>query len=232
MIYQELETRLGHAFQKPEYLDSALTHRSYFFENRSTSPQHFERLEFLGDAVLGLIISDFLMQAYLQQEEGELTKWRASLVNETALAELARELDLQNLLRLGKSEVNQREQLSSRVLSSALEAVIGAVYLDAGFSKTKELVEKLFHTRLEQLDHTHHYAADFKTRLQEFCQKQFKKTPTYKLVSSDGPDHAKFFNTEVSVGNKVMAIGRGGSRRASEQEAARIALENIEGVTP
>jgi ribonuclease III len=227
MIYQELQARLGHTFNKPELLESALTHRSYYFENKATSPQHFERLEFLGDAVLGLVVSNFLMRAFLQQEEGELTKWRASLVNEATLAEIAKELELQNLLRLGKSEDHQRNLLSSRVLSSALEAIFGAVYMDAGFAVAQELVEKLFQSRFENLDPVLHFAADFKTRFQEYCQKYFKHTPTYKLISSEGPDHAKFFNTEVSVGSKVLAVGRGGSRRASEQEAARLALEGV-----
>lgn len=228
MICPEIQAHLGHTFKNEDLLLAALTHRSFYFENRETCAQDNERLEFLGDAVLGLVISDHLMHAFAASEEGELTKWRASLVNENTLAEMAREWGLQKYLRLGKSEDAQRDRLSARVLSSSLEALFGAVYWDAGFEKARERVSAAFAHRLENLDLTLYYAADFKTRLQEYCQKAFKTTPTYELVGTEGPAHARRFETKVCFGRTESAVGHGSSRRLSEQEAARLALALVE----
>src|SRR5262249_23527765 len=139
---------LGHQFNDPILLQKALTHRSYFFENRATSPGHFERLEFLGDAVLDLVLSETLMKCFPQVEEGTLSKWRASLVNEATLGDIARSLELGKFLFLGKSEETQRGSLRPRLLASAFEAVLAALYLDAGIEKTREFIEAKFSSRI------------------------------------------------------------------------------------
>lgn len=223
-MHSAFQARLGHTFHDLQLLEKALTHRSYFFENRATSPGHFERLEFLGDAVLDLILSETLMKAFPQVDEGTLSKWRASLVNENTLAEVAKGLNIADYLYLGKSEAGQRHQLRPRLLSSALEAVLGAFYLDAGIEKVRAFIDHQFATRLETLDMTNEFAADFKTRLQELTQSRHRLVPEYRMLSSEGPEHAKNFTYEVFVNEKRLGVGSGHSRKAAEQEAARDAL--------
>ena len=218
--------RLGHTFKDAQLLVKALTHRSYYFENRGTSPGHFERLEFLGDAVLDLVLSETLIKAFPQVEEGTLSKWRASLVNEMSLSEIATQLDLGKYLFLGRSEANQR--LRPRLLASAFEAVLGALYLDAGLEATRGFIEKEFSTRIERLDTENEYAADFKTRLQEWSQRRFRSVPEYRVISSEGPEHAKVFSVEVYVNDKHLGSGAGNSRKSAEQDAARDALTKEE----
>lgn len=216
--------QLGHAFDDPQLLEKALTHRSYYFENRATSPGHFERLEFLGDAVLDLVLSETLMKAFPQVDEGTLSKWRASLVNEATLADVARELNLGKYLFLGKSEDGQREALRARLLASAFEAVIAALYLDGGFEKVRAFIDHQFSSRLENLDMQNEFAADFKTRLQEWSQKQYHCVPEYRLTGAEGPEHAKNFTYEVYINDQHLGTGSGQSRKSAEQEAARVAL--------
>lgn len=223
-MFEPLNERLGHVFRDPTLLQKALTHRSYYFENRATSPGHYERLEFLGDAVLDLVLSETLMKAYPQVEEGTLSKWRASLVNEGTLAELSRELNLAQYIFLGRSEEAQRAQMRPRLLASAFEAVLGAIYLDGGLEVARAIIDKEFSSRVEKLDMRDEYAADFKTKLQEWTQKQFHCVPEYKLLASDGPEHAKTFVYEVYVNGKCLGQGTGNSRKGAEQAAAQDAL--------
>jgi ribonuclease-3 len=218
------QARLGHTFNDPLLLQKALTHSSYFYENRALSAGHYERLEFLGDAVLGLVTSEALMKAYPQVEEGTLSKWRASLVNETTLTEVAVSLDLAQFVFLGKSE--SRDRLRPRLLSSALEAVLGAVYLDGGLEKVRTLIEQQLASRIEILDMQVEFAADFKTRLQELTQRRFRVVPEYRLVEAVGPDHAKLFTYEVYVNDKCLGRGVGNSRKSAEQDAAQDALNH------
>lgn len=230
MTTEPLIARLGHEFHNRELLQKALTHRSYYFENRATSPGHFERLEFLGDAVLDLILSETLMKAYSQVDEGTLSKWRASLVNEEALAGVAAGIDLQKYLFLGRSEESQRENPRPRLLASAFEAVIGALYMDGGLDVSRAFIDREFSSRIHDLDATNEFANDFKTRLQEWTQKKFRVVPDYRLLETNGPEHAKEFTVEVSINGKVMGKGTGGSRKGAEQSAAQDALtkEGIE----
>lgn len=220
----ELEGRLGHKFSRPDLLQVALTHRSFYFENKEKSPGHFERLEFLGDAVLDLILSEILINGFIDADEGTLSKWRASLVNETTLSEIARSLELGRYLYLGRSEAVQRENARPRLLASALEAVIAAIYLDGGLEAARALIAREFSSRVASLDLKNEFATDFKTRLQEWSQKRHHLTPEYKLVEAQGPEHAKFFRYEVSVAEQSLAVGEGSSRKAAEQDAARLAL--------
>ncbi|NJL24433.1 MAG: ribonuclease III [Calothrix sp. SM1_5_4] len=224
---RELEGLLGHQFTRPELLKVALTHRSYHFENKEKSPGHFERMEFLGDAVLDLVLSETLMDHYPSQNEGTLSKWRASLVNETSLSTLAREMCLEKYLYLGKSEDPQRDNPRPRLLASAFEAVLAALYLDAGLAAVRAFVERKFAERLTTLDASNEYGADFKTRLQEWTQKHHRTTPDYKVLESTGPEHAKIFRVEVGVSGEILGHGEGASRKSAEQDAARSALEKI-----
>lgn len=226
-MFTELEGRIGHSFGRQDLLQVALTHRSFYFENKSSSPGHFERLEFLGDAVLDLVLSEILVNGFREVDEGTLSKWRASLVNETTLSEIARTLDLAKHMFLGKSEVSQRENPRPRLIASAFEAVIGGIYLDAGLEAARRFIMREFASRVAQLDAENEYATDFKTRLQEWSQKKFRMVPDYKLIETTGPEHAKIFRYEVIVAENKMAVGEGSSRKAAEQDAARLALNKI-----
>lgn len=227
-MLKDLEALLGHQFIQTDLLKVALTHRSYHFENRRTSQGHFERLEFLGDAVLDLVLSEALMNRYPDVDEGSLSKWRASLVNEATLSEIAREVHLENHLYLGKSEESQREKARPRLLASALEALLAAVYLDGGLDAARNTIGRLFAGRLSRLDAVNQYATDFKTRLQEWSQKKLHTVPEYRLIQSSGPEHAKTFRYEVLLQSRKMGEGNGFSRKAAEQEAARDALTKID----
>ncbi len=224
-MHTQFADQLGHVFKDIKLLQQALTHRSFYFENRSTSPGHNERLEFLGDTVLDLVLSETLMKAFPQVDEGTLSKWRASLVNENTLAEIAADLELGQYVYLGRSEEAQRELMRPRLLASAFEAVLAALYLDAGLEKTRTWIDKAFSSRIEALDTENEYAADFKTRLQEITQKRFRSVPDYRMLSADGPEHAKTFVYEVYVNDKRLGQGSGPSRKAAEQEAASNALK-------
>ena len=228
-MFEALNERLGHVFTDPSLLQKALTHRSFYFENRATSCGHYERLEFLGDAVLDLVLSETLMKAFPQVEEGTLSKWRASLVNESTLAEIARDLELAPYIFLGRSEEAQRGQMRPRLLASTFEAILGAIYLDAGLEAARNLIDREFASRVENLDPNDEFAADYKTKLQEWTQKQFHCVPEYKLLSSEGPEHAKTFTYEVIVNGKSLGRGTGQSRKGAEQAAAQDALskENL-----
>lgn len=225
-MFTELEGRLGHHFTRQDLLQVALTHRSYYFENKKNSPGHFERFEFLGDAVLDLVLSETLMNRFSDVDEGTLSKWRASLVNENTLGEIAKDLNLAAHLFLGNSET--RETARPRLLGSAFEAILAAIYLDAGLDKVRQVIEHVFDTRLHALDDQNQYAGDFKTRLQELTQKRSRTVPEYRLLSSHGPEHAKLFRYQVLIQEKPLGEGEGNSRKGAEQAAARNALEKMQ----
>ena len=227
-MLKTLEAQLGHQFIQIDLVKTALTHRSYHFENRAKSLGHFERLEFLGDAVLDLVLSEALMSRFPEVDEGSLSKWRASLVNESTLSDIAREINLGQHLYLGKSEEISRENARPRLLASALEALLAAVYLDGGMDPARSTIGRLFAGRLSQLDNVNQYATDFKTRLQEWSQKNLRVVPEYRLLSTDGPEHAKIFRYEVLLQGTKRGEGCGNSRKAAEQDAARAALNQID----
>lgn len=227
--FKNLEQKIGHAFVDGNRLKTALTHRSYHFDHKEESPGHFERFEFLGDAVLDLILSETLMEKYPEVDEGTLSKWRASLVNESTLADVARQLNLGRHLYLGRSENQNRETAESRprLLASAFEALIAALYLDAGLEKTRQLTNELFASLVERLDREVEFVLDYKTRLQEWAQKNLKILPEYRMTGSQGPEHAKIFEYEVLLNGERFGFGGGSSRKAAEQSAAKAALEKI-----
>lgn len=223
MILQE---KLGYQFKDLDLLERALTHKSFQNENAEISKGHNERLEFLGDAVLDLVLSDLLMKRFPHLSEGDLSKIRASLVNETILAEMAREFGLDQILRLGRGEILTGGSAKPRLLASTIEALIGAYYLDAGFGQVFSWVENLFEPRVENLDLNLHFANDYKTRLQELFQEKHKVAPRYVVTKEEGPDHQKTFYVEVRIEDRLLGTGCGRSKKLAEQDAARQILES------
>jgi len=218
--HQLLETGLGHRFVRPEHLAVALTHRS------SGDAENNEKLEFLGDAVLSLAMSDVLMARFPDAREGDLSKIRASLVNAEVLARKARELELGRWLRLGKGEEKSGGRDKPSILASAYEAVLGAVYLDAGYEPARAVIERQFAPDVEE--HLTVGLRDYKTRLQELTQRLFRETPAYTLVEESGPDHAKRFASEITIGGRTCGRGVGRSKKMAEQAAAADALAHPE----
>ena len=216
-----LEAGLGHRFVRPEHLRVALTHRS------TGEGTHNETLEFLGDAVLSLAISDLLMGAFPEAREGDLSKMRASLVNAEELAAKARWVDLGRWLLLGKGEERSGGREKEKILASAYEALLGAVYLDAGYEAARTVVAAHFATDL-------HGAVDvpgerdYKTRLQERTQRLYREIPVYTLTAEHGPDHAKEFVVELTVGGRMLGRGVGRSKKLAEQAAAMEALGTLD----
>lgn len=222
----DLEARLGYRFRQPALLQQALVHSSYAFENPEAGPDN-ERLEFLGDAVLNLMVSDLLVTAYPAAQEGQLTRWRAGLVNSRSLASLAQQLHLGAHLLLGRGEEQQGGRQKPSVLADALEAVIGAVYLDGGLTAVRQVVSRLLGEKLRQLP-GEVSEIDYKTRLQELLQKKTKQTPVYEIVAVQGPPHARRFTVAVRLGSALLGLGSGRSKKEAAQRAAAAALQDLD----
>ena len=218
-----LEERIGHRFRRPELLAAALTHRSAAAERPAGETEDNERLEFLGDAVLGLAAARHLAVEHPGAREGELSRLRAALVGEPALAAAARELDLGASLRLGRGEERSGGREKPSILAGALEALVGAVFLDAGWRSAYRLARAVFRGPAGQA-----LAAggglDAKTRLQELCQRRWREAPTYAVVERSGPAHRPHFAVEARLGGHLLGRGEGGSRKGAEQAAAGAAL--------
>lgn len=214
---RKLEESLGYSFSDPDLLLQALTHKSW------GSPDN-ERLEFLGDSVLELAVSHLLFFSLPQASEGDLSKARASLVREDFLAEKAKELDLGQYLRLGKGEEVTGGREKASILASALEALIGAIYLDGGYGAAFRVVERLFG---EAVREGKWRDRDYKTQLQEYTQALFRETPQYVLLSEQGPEHSKTFEVAVYVKGELLGKGVGKSKKEAEQRAAQEALRRI-----
>ncbi len=208
----------------------ALTHKSYVNERRDSAGKHNERLEFLGDAVLSLIMSDYLARRYPELSEGALSKLKAKLVSEVSLANAARKLDLGARLKLGRGEELSNGRDKASLLADALEAIIAAVYLDGGFEASRNFTIEVLTDELRHIDALQEKPGedDYKTRFQEWCQKRYELLPRYVIVRETGPDHQKLFEVEVQVNDKVLGVGRGRSKKEAEQEAAQRALERTE----
>ncbi|MFQ5682224.1 MAG: ribonuclease III [Candidatus Binatia bacterium] len=217
-----LQRELGYSFSNPALLLRCLTHVSY---NHEGGGEHNEVLEFLGDAVLDLAISDLLMRRFPEKSEGDLSRMRASLVNSSALAEKGAALNLGPLLRMGKGEERSGGRKKRSILAGAFEALLGGIYWDGGYEPTRHLVERLFALNIKE---GHLGRQDYKTRLQEISQMLFHAPPKYRLVSAIGPDHEKRFVTEIIIGSQVMGEGEGRSKKQSEQAAAKRALEKLQ----
>ena len=220
------EQALNLTFSDKALLQRALTHRSYINENPDYPLEDNERLEFLGDAVLNLAISHLLMQRFPDLAEGELSRTRAHLVNETRLAAIAREICIGPHLLLGKGEALTDGRNKNSILADAIEAVIAAIYLDGGFDAAFAFIENQFAERLRTADRRRD-EADYKSRLQERVQSVYHDVPRYQVIDSSGPDHDKTFRVRVSVAG-ITAEGDGKSKKSAEQEAARAGLDLLD----
>jgi ribonuclease III len=222
----DFQQQLGFTFHNPDLLKHALTHSSYLNENKELAPVSNERLEFLGDALLGLIIAEKLYNDFPQYTEGEMTQIRAALVKGDTLCKIAKAIKLGDYLIFGKGEETTGGREKSANLESALEAVIAAVYLDRGLSLTRELVLRLF---AEEFDKAIKRTSviDYKSKLQEVMQGECRRVPVYILVDAAGSEHERQFTIDVKLDDKVLGRGTGRSKKAAEAEAARIALENL-----
>jgi ribonuclease-3 len=224
---RELETCLGYHFHDIGLLDNALTHRSFVNENLALPSRDNERLEFLGDAVLELTVSDMLMKKFPDDAEGELSKLRASVVNEQPLAGLACRFRIGEFLLLGRGEEASGGRMKPSLLANAFEAVVAAMYLDGGFDRTAAFIGRLFEPLIEAGAAAAVYR-DYKTAVQEICQSRFREFPRYAVTSETGPDHDKRFETSLVVGKRVIATGTGRSKKEAEQQAAKTALEELQ----
>jgi ribonuclease-3 len=228
--HASLEERLGHRFAEPELLGRALTHRSWANESRGGRADDNEKLEFLGDAVLALVVGHLLFSAWPALEEGELSIARAQVVSEAGLARIARELGLGAYLRLGRGEDKSGGRDKPSLLADALEAVVAAIYLDGGFEAARAAVARLLGDRLAEAGPTGQ--ADAKTRLQERAQATVRAAPEYRLVGEVGPDHDKVFEVAVVLLGKELARATGKSKKAAEQRAAAAAAAALDAAPP
>ncbi len=222
---ERFQDALGYRFEDPVLLNRCLTHVSC----GGGMDAHNESLEFLGDAVLSLAISDMLMRRFPERSEGDLSRMRASLVNQKILAEKARLLRVGAILRVGKGEERTGGRHKESILAAALEALLGGIYWENGYETVRPVVERHF---AANLDHTGLGLDDYKTRLQEVSQRIYRVPPIYRLVRETGPSHDKCFETEIRVGGHLVGQGEGRSKKQSEQEAARCALEMLQGQQP
>ncbi|MDD3770314.1 ribonuclease III [Sulfuricurvum sp. IAE1] len=217
---QALQRQLGYRFENQELLIEALTHKSY------KQPYNNERLEFLGDAVLDLIVGEYLYKKFADFDEGKLSKMRASLVNEGGFTRLANHLNLGEYIYLSNAEENNSGRTKSSLLSNAFEAVMGAIYLETGLEKVREITIYLLENVHDDISLDSLFK-DYKTSLQELTQAHFGITPEYDLIAAHGPDHKKEFEVAVSIDGKRYASACGKSKKQAQQEAAKIALEML-----
>ena len=219
-----LSKKLGYVFRQPQLLQRALTHRSY-------GPEHNERMEFLGDSILGCVIAKYLYSNYPQLSEGELSRLRSNLVREETLATLAQQLDLGSHLRLGEGELKSGGFRRPSILADALEALFGAVLLDSGFSEAEQAVLNLYVPYLEKVD-VQTQGKDAKTLLQEYLQGKRIPLPTYTIITMQGEAHEQSFQVECAIPSlKISAHGTGTSRRNAEQQAAQAAYQQLPATT-
>ena len=221
-----LQQALGISFNDPSLLEQALVHSSYVNENPDVAPASNERLEFLGDAVLGLIVAEKLYQDFPHSAEGEMTRLRAALVRGSTLARVARSIGLGDYLSLGRGEETSGGRRKPANLAGALEAMIAAVFLDQGSIITGKVILKLFDKELQRVA-SQGARVDYKSRLQELIQAREQRAPTYRLVEAAGPYHDRRFTVEVRVGGTVLGKGSGKNKKLAETEAARAALEQL-----
>lgn len=214
--------KLGYEFKNIDYLVTALTHRSYVNEHKKSVSEHNERLEFLGDAVLELSVTDFLFNNY-NEPEGILTSWRSSLVRTESIGEAGDKLGYEPLLRMSRGEKNGSIRARQQILANAFEAVIGAIYLERGYADADEFIKKHILSKLDSILASGSWR-DPKSHLQEVSQRIDGHTPVYKVLEEVGPDHDKIFTLGVFVGDKLMGKGTGPSKQNAQQEAAKAAL--------
>lgn len=223
-----LQSRLGYVFKDISFLKTALTHKSYVNEapNKEEIKDN-ERFEFLGDAVLGLVISDFLIKKFPDYSEGSLSKLKSFIVSESFLFEIAKELELGKYLMLGRGEENSGGRRKRSILADASEAVLASIYLDGGLESAYDFILQHMEEKMMKIAHNA-YVPEYKTILQEYTQCEFGCVPTYKVVSEKGEDHSPEFEVSIFIENKLYGKGKGRSKRKAEQDAAYNALLNMD----
>ncbi|MGC9049046.1 MAG: ribonuclease III [Patescibacteria group bacterium] len=222
---KDLEKKLGIKFKNKTLLKQALIHRSYLNEHPEEKLEHNERLEFLGDAILEMIVSEYLYQNY-KNPEGELTSWRASLVNTNSLSNLAKKIGINDFLFLSKGESKSTGKARDIILANTFEALIGAIYFDQGLVKVKKFITEKLLTQLPEIIKKELYK-DPKSKFQEIAQAKFKITPTYKVLKEEGPAHERKFTVGLFLNKKFIAQGKGSSKFEAEVEAAKKGLSII-----
>jgi ribonuclease-3 len=220
----QLEKKLGYVFRDRRLLETALTHSSYANESRGQKLFSNERLEFLGDSVLGMLTAEYLFRTRGDLPEGDLTRLRAALVCEQSLVTVARALSLGNWLKLGRGEESGGGRTRTSILADAVEALLAAVYLDGGLDETRRVVENLLFSRARE---NQQHISDYKTLLQELVQREAGQTLAYCLISEAGPDHAKTFQMEVRLNGNPIGTGVGRSKKEAEQAAAHMAVQTL-----
>jgi len=222
--FEELEKKLGITFKNKDLLTQAFTHRSYLNENPDFKLEHNERLEFLGDAVIELIVTSHLYKEYPEKAEGELTNWRAALVNAKMMTSVAEDLGFNDYLLLSRGETKEVGKARAYILANTFEALLGALYLDSGYSPCDEFIKKYLFKNLVGIIKDGSYK-DSKSKFQEEAQEKVSITPNYKVVKESGPDHDKKFVVGVFLGAELIAEGQGSSKQEAEEDAATVALE-------
>jgi len=220
----ELENAIKYTFSNKKNLENALVHSSYVNENKTNPRTHNERLEFLGDAVLELVTSDYIFAHFPQMSEGDMTKLRAGVVCEPALAQYARKISLGEHIKMGKGEIAGGGRERDSVLSDAYEAVIGAIYLDGGYDAAKDFILAALTEDIHSKKGLR-WIADCKTHLQEQLQKTSQSPIEYYVIKEEGPEHEKIFTVELAYEGKILAQGKGRNKKEAEQAAARVAIE-------
>ncbi len=226
LTYQKFATEvLGVTFVDLDLLITAFTHRSYLNEHKKTVKQHNERLEFLGDAVLELVTTEYLFNNYTEQE-GILTNWRSSLVRTESISAASARLNFESMLRLSKGEKRGTDRARSQILANTYEAVIGAIYLDQGYEASRQFIAKSLLVTFDEILETGSWM-DSKSHLQELVQSREGQTPSYRVLSEEGPDHDKIFTIGAFVNGKLLGEGKGASKQIAQQQAADMALKKL-----
>ncbi len=220
---EKLQKIIQYQWKDPYLLKQALCHKSYAKEN--PKQPHNEKLEFLGDAVLELVITDLLMKTFDKDNEGSLSRKRASIVNEERLCSLATEKSLDSFLLVGKNEIKNELQKNPRILASTFEAIVGAIYKDSDFERVHGWLHQIFKPVIDRAFSEYDFENDYKSRLQEWVQEKFRLTPVYHVISEEGPDHARVFEVEIIVGDQPWGKAKGHSKKSAAHNAARKALE-------
>jgi ribonuclease III len=216
---------IEYKFKNSDLLKQALCHKSYNKENPDCP--HNEKLEFLGDAVIDLVVSDLLMQEFSEVTEGSLSRKRASVVNEDRLFQLAKQRTMDESLFIGERESKNNLRQNPRIVASVFEAVVGAIYKDAGYDIVYKWLVNIFKPVIEEAYSEHDFESDYKTRFQEWVQEEHKKTPRYVVINQTGPDHQRLFEVEVFIGDQSWGIAQGGSKKMAAQNAAKQAIEKV-----
>lgn len=225
-LTRDLQKKLSYNFKNIDLLIEALTHKSYANENPELDLKDNERLEFLGDAVLDLSISAYLIESFLHFQEGELSKLKSMIVSEPSLSRIASELDLGGYLFLGRGEEQTGGRKKESLLANALEAIIAAIYLDGGLQAADGFVRMVFAADIQQIAREG-VSLDYKTDLQEYCQAHGLTLPVYRISKETGPDHKKTFEVELLISGEVLGTGGGRNKKDAEQKAAKEALKNL-----